>query len=177
MDPPDFTAGDVLAADELDVMSEDIRYLYGLSQGTTFSAVQVSRSTNQSIADSTAEEINFTTENFDAGGWYPGSGTTITVPAAAIPDGATSIGVLCFGSLTFDTESAGRRRIRILKNGSSIGAWKVTAINGDTTDIQLTEATTVEEGDELELEAYQTSGGGCPVTNARFTVVRVGVAS
>jgi hypothetical protein len=176
VDPPDFTALDVLAADELDVISEDIRFLYGRSEGATFSAVQVSRTTNQSIANDTVESIVWNAENLDVGGWWS-SGAAVVTPAGAIPDGATTVGLLCVVNVTFASDPTGKRQVRFLKNGSGFGQVKVPGLDDDATYVAFTEVTTVAALDEIEVEVWQNSGGSLVVTAARLTLLRQGVAS
>ena len=94
--PPTFVASDVLTAAQLNVLSDDIAYLYSTLQGVTYSACSVRRAANQSLTTATETEISFDNEDLDIGGWYS-SGTDIIVPAGAIPSGSTSVGVLLLG--------------------------------------------------------------------------------
>ena len=175
--PPTFNASDPLAAAELNVLSDDITYIYSGQQGTTFSGVQVRRAASQSIPNETDREINFDTENWDVGGWYS-SGTDVVVPAGAIPDGGTSIGVLVVTNIKYAADTTGRRKITLLKNGTAFGSWNIGAAGGgDPTDIAFTEVTTVIAADVLTMEAWQSSGGSLNVSEARMTIVRLGVAS
>jgi hypothetical protein len=176
--PPTFVADDVLEADQLNVLSDDIAYLYGQSLGFVTSACQVSRSTNQALATGIGEYIVFTTENVDIGGYFPGSGDTITVPAGAIPPGATTIALWFGASITYATNGTGTRTARIHVNGSSIGGQSVAAIAGDTTTVYVAgEIAIVEAGDEITLEGTQTSGGPLNVTSGKLQFFRIGVAS
>ena len=175
--PPTFVADDVLAADELNVLSDDIAALYSVQQGLTFSAAQLRRAANQSIPDSTQTAISFDTETLDVGGWYS-SGTNVVVPAGAIPAGATSIGLDVRGIITYASNTTGHRQIRLQLNGSDIDAISGSGLDGgDSTVIALSAVTTAVAGDILTLVAYQNSGGALNVTAARFTVLRLGVAS
>jgi hypothetical protein len=155
---------------------DDLLYLYGIAQGVVFSGVQVSRSTDQSISDSTETAVSFTTENLDFGGWWS-SGTTVTVPAGAIPSGYTTVAVLIFCAARFATNATGRRGITALKNASSVGTWSITALPSDQTDLQLTAVTTVASGDTLTMDVYQSSGGALACKEARFTVLRYAPAT
>lgn len=174
--PPAFVSGDTLLASELNVLSDDISYLYGVSVATSLSAVQVTRSATQSVATSNAEYVSFDTENLDYGGWWS-SGTTVTVPAGAIPSGYTTIAVLVFAQVTWATNGTGKRRIQVHKNGSSFGGWKISAVDDDTTALYLSELTTVAAGDTIKLDVWQNSGGSLNVTEARLTVARFAAAS
>jgi hypothetical protein len=174
--PPTFTAGTVLTAADLNILSDDIEYHNGLLDGISLSGAQVTRVANQSISTSTDTNISWDTENEDFGGWYS-SGTAIVVPAGAIPAGITSIGIDAHCSAKFATDSAGKRRITLLKNGSSFGSKKRTAIDDDVTDMDLTEFTTAEAGDTFALQVWQNSGSSLNVTQAKLTILRRGTAS
>jgi hypothetical protein len=142
------------------------------------SACQISRTTNQSLADSTDTYISFPIENLDVGGWFPGSGTTVTVPAGAVPSGATTIGLWMTGSAKFATNSTGTRRIEIHINGTSIGGQTVPGISGDNTTVYISgELGVVAAGDTIKLNAIQTSGGALNVLTAKLQFHRIGVAS
>lgn len=175
--PPTFVAADTLTAAELNILGDDVAYLYAQSQGTEFSAIQASRTTNQSIATGVGTNISFNVQNLDLGGWFTPTSTTITVPAGAIPAGAATVGIIVFASIAYAANGTGIRKISVMKNGSSFGSWKVSALTGDTTDVLLNEATTVAAGDTITLEAEQTSGVSLNVSAARITVIRMGVAS
>jgi hypothetical protein len=151
-------------------------YLYGISQGVVFSGVQVTRSASQSISNNTETAVSFDTENLDFGGWWS-SGTTVTVPAGAIPSGYTTIAILVFCAVRYVSNGTGIRRVTALKNGASFGTWQIQAITGDSTDVQLQEVTTVAAGDTLTMETAQTSGGNLSMNEGRFTVLRYAPAT
>jgi hypothetical protein len=169
--PPTFVGGVALAADELNVLGEDIEDLNGRLEGLTFSGVQVSRSTNQSIPTSSDTLLSWTTENLDYGAWWS-SGTTVTVPAGAIPAGFTTIAVDVTAQVRFGANGTGKRRVTLLKNGSSFGSWKISALDDDNTDLIVPDTVVVAAGDELTVQVWQNSGGGLNVTAAKFTVER-----
>lgn len=177
--PPTFVAGDPLAADDLNVLGDDIAHLKGLSDGFTVSALQVSRTTNQATSDSTDTYVNFTTENFDIGGWFPGSGTTVTVPAGAVPAGATTIGLWLTGMVKFAANSTGKRTAEIHVNGSSIGGQTGPGLDGgDNTIIYIAgELAVVAAADTIKLNAKQTSGGALNIISAKLQFHRIGVVS
>jgi hypothetical protein len=174
--PPTFVDGDPLPAADLNVLGDDIEYLYGVSQGVTASGVQVSRSSNQAVSSGSHAYVSFEAEAFDFGGWWS-SGTTITVPAGAIPAGFTTILLQVAVNAKFASNGTGIRRIEVHKNGASFGSWQVSAISGDQTDLILPEWTTVAAGDTIKLDVYQTSGSSLNLTEARMTVMRVAPAA
>lgn len=171
--PPTFVAGTVVTASNLNILSDDLTYLYGIAQGITFSGVQVTRQANQSISNSSDTNISFDTENMDYGGWWS-SGTAVTVPAGAIPAGYTSIWVDVVGMAKFATDSSGKRSLTLLKNGTSFGSWKVSAIDDDNTTIIVPDGCEVEAGDTIALQVWQNSGGALNVGQARLMVERRG---
>jgi hypothetical protein len=175
-DPPTFEAGDPLAAAELNVLSDDIAAIYSSVQGTTFSGVQVTRDADQSIGNASDTLVSWDTENMDVGGWYT-SGTKIIIPAGAVPAGASTIGILCIASAKFAANGTGYRLIRILKDGSSIGYWRVSALSGEATDLQIVEPSVAAAAAEYQVQVYQNSGGSLNMAEARLTIIRLGVAS
>lgn len=176
-DPVTFVAGDPLAADELNEIGDDIRFLFARSEATTYSAFGAVRNTNQSIADDAEESIVFNSESFDVGGWFDGNDATFITPASAIPDGATTIYGLLIASAEFDQDNAGQRRIKILKNGGSAGSKQIDALAGGGTVIDITRPITLAVGDEIEIAVWQNSGSGLPITTATVFFVRLGVVS
>jgi hypothetical protein len=160
------------------VLGDDIADLDSRVAGVVTSACQMSRTTNQSIADSTDTYISFPIENLDIGGWFPGSGTTVTVPAGAVPAGATTIALWLTGSAKFATNGTGTRRIEIHVNGSSIGGQNVPGLSGDNTIVYIAgELAVVAAGDTIKLSASQTSGGALNVLTAKLQFHRIGVVS
>lgn len=174
--PPTFTAGTVLTAAHLNILSDDLTYLKGITDGVSFSGAQVTRNANQSISTSTDTNVSWDTENLDYGGWYS-SGTAVTVPAGAIPSGYTSIAILVTASVKFTTNGTGGRKIAALKNGTSFGSWRVSALSDDSTSIYLTEVTTVVAGDTIAVQVWQNSGSALNMTQARLSVLRYAPAA
>jgi hypothetical protein len=174
--PPAFVSGDALLAAELNVLSDDIAYLAGGLETTTFSGCQIRRNTNQSVATSTDTYVTFTSEQFDYGGWWS-SGTTVIVPAGAIPAGYTTISVMVIASVMWGINGTGKRQMQVHQNGAEFGTWKISAIDDDTTAIYMTEFTTVVAGDTIKLDVWQNSGSSLNITRAQLTVVRYAAAS
>ena len=174
---PKTWGSEILTSSDMNTYIRDNElYLYGVAQGTTFSAVQLRRAANQSITNATETPISFDTENLDFGGWYS-SGTNVVTPAGAIPSGYTTVGVLLVGSIKYATNATGQRKVILQKNGTEINSLIASGLSGDVTIVQMTEITTVASGDTLTLLAYQSSGGSLNVTEARYSVLRVGPAT
>jgi len=174
--PPTFAASDPLAADELNVLGDDIVYLYGVAQGVTFSGGKVSRTTNQSIPDSTDTAVTFTTEEFDFGGWWS-SGTLATVPSGAIPAGFTTIIVMVVASLRFVSNGTGTRQISVMLNGTTAEAMNLSALSGEMTTVYVTTFVEAAAGDTLGINAWQSSGGALNLNYCRMAAVRYAPAS
>jgi len=176
-DPPDWASGAVLTSAQLDTyLTANTQYLYNTLTGTTFSGTQVARTANQSIATSNDENVSWDQENWDVGGWYT-SGTTITVPSGAIPSGFTTIGILAICLGRFESNATGKRRIELLKNGSSYETLKLVALDDDATTMSFSAVTTAASGDNFKMNVWQNSGGSLNITLARLTIVRLGVAA
>lgn len=174
--PPTFNSGDVLAASDLNILGDDIVYLKGITDGITASGVQVGRSTNQSIGDSTFVAVTYTGEGFDFGGWWS-SGTDIIVPAGAIPSAFTTILVMCIVRVSFASNGTGYRRVRMLANGAEFARQTFGAISGDPTEIVMVDFAEVAAADVITTEVYQTSGGSLNLATASVTVMRYAPAS
>ena len=170
--PPTFVASDVLEADQLNILSDDISYLKGITDGVTYSAVQVTRAANTSISDSTWTPVTWTAEVIDYGGWYT-SGTDIVVPAGAVPAGYTSIAVLAIPyNAQFDNNATGIRGARVMLNGSTALAQTQAGFASDDTVVNSSGQIIVEAGDVLTLEVYQSSGGALNAYAMSLTIVR-----
>lgn len=171
--PPTFGAGTALPASQLNILSDDIEYLYGVAQGVTGSGVQVTRSATTSIPASTSTAITFTAEVYDLGGWWS-SGTAITVPSGAVPAGFASIIVHVEAELRFASDATGARAITIYKNGSAVEPGRrVAAVDGgDSTDFGMSRYVSVVAGDTLSLRVYQNSGGALDASSIVFSVMR-----
>lgn len=174
--PPTFSSGATLTAAQLNILGDDIAYLKAIADGVSLSGFQLNRTSNQSINDSSATLISWTTEVFDFGGWWS-TGTTATTPAGAIPAGYTTVGLLVFGRLQYAANGTGVRRIRTFANGTSFGSRTVGAPTGDVTDVQISEFTTVSSGHTLTVEAYQTSGGALNCVESNVTMLRYAPAT
>lgn len=164
---------EVLTSSDMNTyLRDNIEYLKGVTDGVTFSGVQADRLSNQAISTSSATNVSFSSEGFDYGGWFGGSGTAITVPSAAVPAGYTSIAVAIFARGRFASNGTGYRRLRVLINGSAAASISVDANAGAETEVNVTDYAVVESGDTIALEAYQTSGGSLNLETCTLHVIR-----
>lgn len=170
-DPPTWTAATLTSSQMNQYVSANLTYLKGIADGLSFSGADLSRTAATSINDSTSTAITWSAEIYDYGSWFA-SGTNIVVPAGAIPSGYTTIAVMVSGRVLFSANSTGYRRLYLLKNGTAFASPKTTAINGDTTDLDVMRITTAVAGDIFTLEVYQNSGGALNVHNSQIACVR-----
>ena len=171
--PPTFVAGDPLAAADLNILGDDIDYLYALAQGTLASGVQITRTATQSISTSSSTDVSFSAEVWDLGGWWS-SGTTVTVPAGAIPSGFTTIIVHCEAEVRWAANATGARAMTFYKNGSAVDPGRRFAAvgGGDSTDIGFGRYISVAAGDTITLRVYQNSGSSLNVSNVVMSIMR-----
>lgn len=169
--PPTFVAGDILEAAQLNVLGEDIEFLYGVAQGVTWSGVQVYRTGSQSIANTTDTLVTWQAEAFDAGGWWT-SGTNIVVPAGAIPPGYTTIAVHFICRVRFVDNGTGSRSLQVQVNGSSAGSNAAKADSGETTEVWVADYAVVAAGDVITAQVRQSSNGALNMDSAKISVVR-----
>lgn len=178
--PPTFVAGDPLAAADLNVLGDDIVDLDSRAQTTSFFGVALVRSSNQSIANATDVDTIWESVNVDQGTWWDsGTPAAITVPAAAIPPGFTTIFVACSGYARFATNGTGVRSIGFLVNGVVVEQRAVVGgISADVTFVPLPEVwAEVAAGDVITMQVTQSSGGALNLQKASAHIKRIGPAS
>ena len=115
--PPTFTPASELAADDLNILGDDIVYLKAQADMAVLSGVRAARTTTQSIPDATPTEIIFTAETFDQGGWIAVTATTATVPSSAIPPGFTVVALDVRIGVNFAANATGYRKATVMQNG------------------------------------------------------------
>lgn len=175
--PPTFVASDVLAAADLNILSDDIIDLDARANEQAFMGVSLVRSSNQSTSTATLTDLSWTSANLDVGSWWT-SGTDIVVPAGAIPSGFTTIYVEIHGQTRAATNATGSRTISFLLNGSTIeDNFSAGALAADPTTIQHTVWAEVAAADVLKMQVSQNSGGSLNWSNSSWKVKRLGPAS
>lgn len=169
------STGDTITASDWALIDSDLDDLDARVTANTFSGCTIERTTTQSIPDSTLTPLNLTAEIIDEGSWFPGSGTTVTVPAGAIPSGYTKLMIHIQVSLEWEGNTTGRRTLNIFKNGSLIGPNFQQAVGSSLSFAQINNRTYwFESGDTIQVQAYQDSGGSLDVNSALVTVARIG---
>ena len=167
-----WTSETLTASDMTTYLTDNIEYLKGRTDGVAFSGVEATRSTNQSISTGSDTDVSFTAESFDYGGWFGGSGTTITVPAAAVPSGYTTIAVGVYVYGRYASNGTGYRRLTVVVNGTDQAAISVDANAGAETQVAFTDFAIVEAGDTIKITTYQTSGGNLNLEVCSVRVIR-----
>lgn len=170
--PKTWTSETLTSSDMNTYLSDNLSYLKGIVDGVGFSGVEALRSTNQSISNGSDTNVSFTSEGFDYGGWFGGSGTAVTVPSGAVPTGYTTIAVGVYVRGRFASNGTGYRRLTLVINGTDEAAMSVDANSGAETEVAFTDFAIVSAGDLLTLEAYQTSGGNLNLEVCSLRVVR-----
>lgn len=171
--PPTFVAADPLAAAELNILSDDLAYLKGITDGVTFSGCKVSRASNLSIPNSTATDVTFVSEGFDVGSWWS-SGATVTVPASCVPAGYTTVAISGSIYVRFVANGTGSRAVIVAINGTAEDSQTVTALSGETTQLTMPFMVVASAGDTIKVQVQQTSGGALNLDRANLAVFRVG---
>jgi len=174
--PPTFSSGEVLTAADINVLGDDISYLYQQSTQVAFYGTRLTASGSVSATNNTATDIAWDAETFDVGSWWS-SGAAITVPAIAVPDGFTSIVLLVTARARFAANGTGSRTVRFLKDGATWSQNTTTGITGEQLDMDITDFITAVSGTVVKLQAVQSSGGTLDVSNLRISVVRFAAIS
>lgn len=172
--PPDKATGDTVSESDWDTyIRANMIDLDARIQANTFSGCLLERTSAQSIPDSATTNLTLPTETIDEGGWFPGSGATITVPAGAIPSGYTKITVRIEVAIEWDADATGRRTVDIYKNGAIVGP----IYQQDASSISFGQINNrtywFEAGDEIVVKLFQDSGGALDLNSALVTIARV----
>jgi hypothetical protein len=197
--PKTWVAGSALTAAELNEQIrdneqwiKDLLALYGMTSATLARSVQGAiagvstlRATDQTITDSTWTPILFTSEDFDsANGAGAGMHNNATNPERLIVPSGLAGYYQVAANIVWDTNTTGRRALRILLNGTTnIAVTRVSAVTGGTTGtgIYIGRLVSLAAGDYVQVDAYQDSGTSRTVDGTTFVEVpyfqmyRVGV--
>jgi len=123
---------------------------------TTPQNAMVTRSSVQSISHETYTAVTFDTESWDNDNLYDaGSPTLFTIQH----DGYYELD----GYVIFALDADGTRKCRFVKNGAPVTGWVEVVVPGSATaycSMQILDQVSLEEGDTIALQVWQTSGGG-----------------
>jgi Fe-S cluster assembly iron-binding protein IscA len=123
--------------------------------------VKLRRVATQTITSGAIVAVSFDTEDSDDSGFFPGSGTTLTVPSGL--GGLYVVGV----QVTWSANPTGST-IRLRVNGNSFYSISF----GNVTPVQTGSSVYLNGGDTLELAITQTSGIPATAT-ATYWLTRV----
>jgi hypothetical protein len=154
--PASFSSGDTLTAAQMNVISDDLKFLKNVDR------VRVYQSASQSVADQAWEHITFDSEDYDSGGLHSTSSNTDRLVAQV--DGWYQVK----GQVTWESNATGRRDIQIRKNDTSSDAtagtrWarvNTTAVGSDETMMQIVADVYLGVNDYVGLYVWQNSTGG-----------------
>ncbi len=132
---------------------------------------RVSRSTAQSIPNDTATEISFDVEDADTHDFFPGSGTTITMPATAL--GAGLYMVSCYGYFTGHATSAKMRQAGAQIAGANFWNSAVQSVDATETHISFCQHFYTSGGTTIKMVVQQITGGSLNFNSARMAIARM----
>ena len=129
----------------------------------TYGAV-VGRSAVLSTANNTNTYVAMTTESYDYG-WHAASASAIVVPIAGV--------YLVTANVSFASNTTGIRSIAIQANRTTNLAVQTEDDPQGVTNISVSGLVYLAAGDDIELLAYQNSGGALDLTVYNFGVARI----
>lgn len=173
--PPTFVSGDTLTAAQLNILGDDIVYLKAAIDAMAFTAVSLSRTTNLTVATSTWTDVSWDSASIDTSSFWS-SGASVTVPASAIPSGATNVVFAAQVQVRFAANGTGSRAVQVLKNGSTVErARYLSGIMGETTEVDtFVWSGSMAASDVFKLQVYQSSGGNLVANSISAKFWRIG---
>ena len=168
--PTKFT-GDTLAANDWNTYVRDNLADHEARIGAiAYSGCRVTRVTDQAIADNTLTAVTWTAETTDQGGWFPGTGTTATVPASALPSGYTTLMVSMAVQIYWESSSTGSRSVLLLKNGTEFANQKIVpGFTGTFAQVFTAPDIDAVPGDTFVVQVGHSSGASLNVAGATRT--------
>lgn len=126
----------------------------------TFSGVRVTRSTNQTVANSTADTLQFETADYDTDNYFVPNGSPDSV--IVIPENGY---YHCAANVFFDSNATGRRSVQIRRNGTDIIASAQTegAPSGAAHGSSVSTIAYFAEGNTVNVNLFHNSGGNLDV--------------
>ena len=152
------TTGQVLTVDT--AVDGKIKWA-SVSSTPSFVGVSAFKTAAQSLANNTGVLVSFNDENFDTDGFHS---TTLDTTRFTIPSGKAGK-YLLVARVVFDANATGVRAAYWKKNGTTIAQpaqW--SAGSAGATRMCITSILSLAEGDYIELEAYQNSGGALDIS-------------
>jgi hypothetical protein len=121
-------------------------------------AVRVTHSVNQIITQGPDATLRFDSERYDSANMHSNAtnNSRLTAPVTGIYE----IGA----NVEWDVNSAGRRRLAVLKNGTTFIAFEqIPPVSNETTGQELTTQARLRAGDFVQAQVLQNSGGSLNV--------------
>lgn len=140
-----------------------------------FIGCRVTKTANQTIANNTATNLTFPTETYDTDAFHS---TSVNTSRLTIPTGFAGYYAIT-ANVGFDTNATGRRTATIKLNGSTaIALCEITPGSGVFPAFSINTTYSLIDGDFVEIEVFQTSGGNLDVLTQTertfFQLERVG---
>jgi hypothetical protein len=139
----------------------------GIKLNLTVPSVQIARATPQSIANNTTTTVGITSETWDHGGFYPGSGDVLTIPFTGI--------YLLHAECLWAQDATGRRVLRI-NDGNLVLTPREDgrpAVSGGPTGQSFSCFSHLTNTDTVSLKVIQQSGGALDLDWAVLTMFLV----
>ena len=136
---------------------------------------RITYNATQSLTNNTGTKLLFNTASatptsgsYDPNGWFNNANDSIDIGQ----DGFYSV----TANVAFATNATGRREITLVVNGSSIGSINVSAASASTTNLFVSTNLYLFSGDQVTVNALQTSGGALNTANVAgvFPALSVG---
>jgi hypothetical protein len=173
--PPTETAGQPLAAADLNIVRDDLIDLDARTTAQSFTGVKLSKVGAVSIVTATPTDVIWDFESFDVGTWWT-SGADITVPAGTVPSGFSSAVLHVDASCRFAVNGTGVRNLYVSVNGvQATSADQQTADASETVNLTQGENIVVVDGDVIRGVVVQSSGGALNVDRCYIDILRVGI--
>jgi len=132
---------------------------------------RVYRTTAQSIADNSLTEISFDAEDADTDSFFPGSGTTVTIPNVAFGSGLYLVSG--YGVFAGHATDAKLRQIGLYISGAYIHSAFVQDADGNDTGVSFSYCVSIVATTTLRMVVKQISGGALNFSGANFAVIRI----
>lgn len=135
-----------------------------------YSGCRVTRVTDQAIADNTLTAVTWTAETTDQGGWFPSSGTTVTVPTSALPSGYTTLMVSMSVQIYWESNATGSRHVVLYKNGTEFAAQKIApGFTGTFAQVFTAPDIDAVPGDTFLVQVIHSAGASLNIAGATKT--------
>ena len=126
------------------------------ASGSTFVGVKVTANADQSIANETATDVTWNTEEYDTDAFHS---TSTNTNRLTVPSGKAGYYKIFFCvKFTNSANATGRRIISLQLNGTEIADYETHALSGVFPTLVCSITKYLEVADYVSLQAYQGSG-------------------